>query len=185
MKNKEPATHQEMIKKPHIHWIFGMFHLFSTPPPSDLDDQTIPGFFVGKQILGLYMVEIILKDALDNYGLEYKEKTHNIHKLFNILFDEQRRSVERIYTEKLDNEVTEHMPFARSADSFLQYLGKNPITQTRYFWDSAGRVAFVPHPLACLIVALLCGLYEAVDKEEVARELAAHPTSGKFVMLGR
>lgn len=98
------------------------------------DDPQEIGYKIGRQIIGLYIVKMLFKYALDNAGIEHG-KHHNLHHLFMYLLNDRRKAVEQKYKEILNSQLKETWDVANSVDSLLKYLGKNPITDTRYFWE--------------------------------------------------
>ena len=147
-------------KKPNIHWMEGVLAHFETKFPYAADDPRRLGFGVGQQIVGLYIVEMLLKYALDNAGVPHGHH-HNLHQLFKNLSRQRRRAVQRKYTELLNSEFEWAWDVAETADSLLQYLGDNAITDTRYFWDRThiGDINPAPRMLRPLIYALFIALY--------------------------
>ena len=112
-------------KKPNIHWMEGVLAHFETKFPYAADDPRRLGFGVGQQIVGLYIVEMLLKYALDNAGVPHGHH-HNLHQLFKNLSRQRRRAVQRKYTELLNSEFEWAWDVAETADSLLQYLGITP-----------------------------------------------------------
>ena len=121
-------------KKPDIHWLEGLLTHFEARFPYDANDPRQMGFRVGQQIVGLYVIEMLLKYALDNAGVPHGQH-HNLHQLFMHLSRQRRRTVERKYTEILNSEVESAWDVAETAESLLSYLGENALTDTRYFWE--------------------------------------------------
>ena len=132
------------------------------------------GFFVGQQIIGLYIIEMLLKYALDA-GAPHGQH-HNLHELFRNLSRPRRRAVERKYTEILNSEVESEWDIAKTAESLLQYLGENAITDTRYFWEpdrnhvgKHASILFAPRMLRPLVYALFVVLHNYPSKPIVKR----------------
>ena len=121
-------------KKPHIIWTEGLLTFFDAPFPHKRDDPRRLGFQIGQQIIGLYIIEILLKYAVDDSGVPHGSN-HNLTELFRKLSCQKRRAVERKYTKILNSRMDWAWDIAQSADSLLQYLGTNAITDTRYFWE--------------------------------------------------
>ncbi len=146
IKKKQPNPKKpknQSKKKPHITWVEGMLSLFDSPFPHDKDDPRGVGFSVAKQVLGLYIIELLLKYALDDCGTDHGHG-HNLHALFKLLPPGKQSAVDRKYIELLHSEVKSTWDIERSVDAFLDYLGENPITDTRYFWEK-GRSHVVGH----------------------------------------
>jgi len=119
-------------KRPPITNFEGVCDYFNTEPTyEDPNDPRRLGFTIGRQVIGLYLLEILLK-----YAHSHPPHGHNLAHLFASLPKLKRQEVEDKYQELLANGVEETWDFARTAESFFDYLGKNPITETRYFWEN-------------------------------------------------
>ena len=163
------------IKKPDIVWMEGLLTLFEAPFPHDRNDPRKLGFSVGQQITGLYIIEMLLKYALDNSGVSHG-KHHHLHDLFIKLSRPHRRRVERKYTEILNSNTDLTWDVAKTADSLLRYLGEGPITDTRYFWEpnrthvvESASILVAPPMLRPLIYALFIELHNYPSKPIVKR----------------
>ena len=133
------------------------------------------GFVVGRQIIGLYIIELLLKYALDNAGTSHGHH-HNLHELFRSLSRPRRRAVERKYTELLNSEFDRAWDVAKTADSHLRYLGTNAITDTRYYWEpnrghlgEHASILFAPGMLRPLLYSLFIVLHNYPSKPIVKR----------------
>ena len=162
-------------RKPHIVWMEGLLTLFDAPFPHDANDPRKMGFRVGQQIVGLYIIEMLLKYALDDSGSSHGQN-HNLHELFRNLPRPRRRAVERKYREILNSQATWAWDVAETADSLLCYLGTNAITDTRYFWEpdrnhlgEHASILFAPNMLHPLIYALFIVLHGYPTKPIVKR----------------
>ncbi len=151
--------------KPNISWMEGLLDVFNAPFPHERNDPREAGFNVGKQIVGLYIVEMLLKYALDDIGGMHGQH-HNLHDLFRKLPRQRRRAVERKYTEILNSTMDWAWDVAKTVDSLLRYLGRDPITDTRYFWEPSrnhvsehASILFAPRMLYPLIYALFIVLH--------------------------
>ena len=96
---------------------------------------------------------------------------HNLHDLFRKLSRPRRRTVERKYTKILNNEWPWAWDVAETVDSLLTYLGRNAITDTRYFWEpgrnhvgEASSILLAPRMLDPLIYALFTVLHNYPSK---------------------
>ena len=164
-----------MAKKPEIYWVEGLLTHFEAKFPHDANDPRKVGFAIGKQIIGLYIIELLLKYALDNVGVSHGQH-HNLHDLFRNLSRQRRRAVERKYTKLLNSEVERAWDVARTAESLLKYLGTNAITDTRYYWEPnrthVGEHASIlvsPRMLRPLLYALFIVLHDYPSKPIVKR----------------
>ena len=162
-------------KKPDIIWMEGLLTLFEAPFSHDGDDPRWMGFAVGQQIVGLYIVEMLLKYGLDNCGSSHGQH-HNLQELFRNLPRPQRRAVQRKYSEILNSEVAQAWDVVETVDSLLDYLGENAITDTRYFWEpdrnhvgEHASILFAPKILRPLIYALFIVLHNYPSKPIVRR----------------
>ena len=164
------------VRKPNILWLEGLLTNFALPfPYDDPDDPRRMGFNVGQQIVGLYLTEMLLKYALDNSGVSHGQH-HNLHDLFRKLSRPRRRAVQRKYTKILNSEWSWAWDIAETVDSLLTYLGRNAITDTRYFWESgrnhvgeAASILFAPSMLRPLIYAIFIVLHNYPTKPIVKR----------------
>lgn len=161
--------------KPNITWMEGLLTFFEAPFPHNQDDPRRMGFGVGQQIVGLYIVEMLLKYALDEAGGSYGPH-HNLHELFRNLPRQRRRAVDRKYVEILNSEFEWAWDVAKTAESLLLYLGRNPITGTRYFWEDYhshgvghASILFAPRMLRPLIYALFIVLHNYPSEITVKR----------------
>lgn len=162
-------TKQEKIPL-EIYWTEGLLELFNAKFPYDDDDDRKIGFSLGRQVVGLYLIELLLMYALDDSHITYRSD-HNLRKLFGLLPLHKRRAVERKYRELLYNRHKSAWDFAKTAESFLQYLGQNPITDSRYFWKRPHTkdrsIVFLPDTLSSLIWALYIALHDYPQKEPI------------------
>ena len=157
--------------KPNIFWLEGLLTNFALPfPYDDRNDPRRMGFSVGQQIVGLYLTEMLLKYALDNSGVSHGQH-HNLPRLFTDLPESHRVAVEQKYTEILNSEAEWAWDVAETVDSFLLYLGRNAITDTRYFWEPGrnhvgeeASILFAPRMLRPLIYAIFIVLHNYPSK---------------------
>ena len=140
----------------------GALDYFNTPVPSQLDPYRRMGFVMGRQIIGLYIVELLLKRALAEEGIQPPHH-HGLLELFRQLPGPKRQAAERKYQEVLAHRVEEGWDIQQTVETFLEYLGANPITDTRYFWDrphtAQGSILFFVNALSHLIDALFISLH--------------------------
>lgn len=121
--------------KPSVVWLEGVLDYFNTPfPHADPDDPRQVGFNVGRQVIGLYLAELLLKYALDDDGVWHR-RNHNLYELFRQLARPRRRRVEEKYTEILTSRRRHAWDHERTVDELLKYLGDDPMTDSRYFWE--------------------------------------------------
>ena len=99
---------------------------------------------------------------LDNVGQSY-DLDHNLHALFKKLPESHQRAVESRYAHILADRIAEAWDFQRTVDAFLEYLGDDPMTDTRYFWERGksnnASVMFISDSLRHLIDALIVELH--------------------------
>ena len=117
----------------------GLFDLFVAPhpDPKDVQDTDSLGFHQGKQIVGLFIIEIILKcflaDAKPNVKFKGKYDNHKLAFLFKELPEEYKISIEQEY-QKIISGHNVNLQFCR-IEGFLKSLGDEPLTRTRYFME--------------------------------------------------
>ena len=164
-----------MTKKPQIHWLEGLLTHFEAKFPHAANDPRKLGFAVGRQIVGLYIIELLLKYALENAGVAHGQH-HNLQELFRNLSRQRRRAVERKYTELLNSDFEWAWDVARTAESLLRYLGTSAITDTRYYWEpnrthvgEHASILVAPQMLRPLLYALFIVLHNYPSKPIVKR----------------
>ena len=147
--------------RPSVVWLEGVLDYFNTPFPHEPRDPRRIGFGVGRQLVGLYLVEMLLKHALDDSKKPYGRR-RNLHDLFSRLPEHERIAVEGKYKQLLADGVAEAWDFARSVESFLIYLGDNAVTDSRYFWERQRPlpILFMGTLLLHLIYALFIALHQ-------------------------
>ena len=108
---------------------------------------------------------MLLKYASDDVGVVHG-KHHNLQELFRNLPRQQRSQVERIYKQLVNSNKEWAWDIAKSVDSFLQYLGDNPITDTHYFWEpdrthiaDHASILIMPNDIQNLVYALFIALH--------------------------
>ena len=152
-----------MFVKPTL-WMAGVLDYFNAPV--EHDPRQALGVGVGRQIIGLYIAELLLKHALENTG-ENPGRKHDLHDLFMKLTSQQQCAVEQKYTELLNTEKDVAWDVAKTVDSLLRYLGKHAITDTRYILEpglhhavKGASIVVDPGMLRPLIYALFNVLHE-------------------------
>ena len=153
-------------------WLEGLLDYFSVSFPRESKDRGRIGYTVGQQIIGLYLIEMLLKYALDRAGKPY-DSFHNLSALFRELPETRRTEVESKYRELLVDGVASTWDFARSVESFFTYLGNDPLTDSRYFWDRGrsygGSILFTVNNLRLLIYALFIALHSYPEGSPLER----------------
>lgn len=145
--------------KPHIFWLEGLLNCFTVPFPHGSDDPRKTGFEIGRRIVGLYLIEMLLKYAVDDLGRDFG-RSHNLYSLFRKLPRPRQRSVEKKHHKWMRARMSSTLDYGRTVKSHLEYLGNDPITDTRYFWlDRKRDVALSAWPLAPLVHALFVELH--------------------------
>ena len=164
-------------KKPNITWMEGLLTLFNAQFPHGPNDPRWRGFSLGRQIIGSYIAEMLIKYALEDSGRTYGPH-HNLYELFRNLPRPLRCEVERTYTAILNSLMESAWDIAKSVESLLQYLGPNPIKDTRYFWEPNRNhvhifehtsILIMPETIHCLIYALFIALHNYPNKPIVKR----------------
>lgn len=145
-------------------WIEGLLDYFNLEYTSVWSDDMKFGFAVGKQVTGLYMIEVLLKYTREGRKRPYRQD-HNLRKLFKGLPPRDRKKIEKKYKLILRSNTRSALDIERSMSALLSYLGSNPITSTRYFWErshdntSVMSILVAPHMLWRAIYAILIPLY--------------------------
>ena len=118
---------------------------------------------------------MLLKYALDNVNAGHA-RNHDLYDLFRKLPRPRRRAVERKYREILSSREKETWDFARSVETFLQYLGDDAITDSRYFWERPHTaeisILFFPDKLYSLIYALFIELHNYPQQGSIEKRYA-------------
>ena len=168
--NDLPQSLNHMIKankeikgKPPVVWLEGVLDYFNAPFPHGQDDPRRVGFAIGAQIIGLYLAEMLLQYKLDDLAIEY-EHDHNLQALFSALPESCRHDVGSKYEQLLAHGVEQAWDFERTVGSFLTFLGDDPITDSRYFWEREHgpnrSIVFLTPRLRDLIYALFIALHQ-------------------------
>ena len=158
-------------------------------PFEEEGDPRRMGWGIGRQIVAQYLVEILLKSALEHQGIT--RNTHNLAYLFKKLPGVQRNAVERRYKEFLNSEVEWTWDVFETVWSFLNYLGKNPIKKTRYPWQSGdeNETLFSPNIYLQLIYALFVELHgypcdKGSFEKKIGTKFKSLADSRKYERLG-
>ena len=145
-------------------WIEGLLDYFNMECPSTWPEHLRFGFAVGRQVTGLYIIEVLLKYTREGRKRPYRQD-HNLRKLLQGLPPRDRKKIEKKYKLILRSNTQEALDIEKSVSALLSYLGSNPITSTRYFWershdnDSAMSILVAPHMLRRVIYAILIPLH--------------------------
>lgn len=103
------------------------------------------GYYIGRAILQLYVIEMYFRHALEDVNVSPKRVKHDLYKLFKMLPEDKKEIVRATYSESMKRHIG-GMLAARyrdtgTADDLLRFLGKSPITDMRYIWDPPTRHA--------------------------------------------
>ena len=144
-----------------IVWLAGLLNYYNVECPHNSDDPRRTGFEIGRRIIGLYLIEMILKYAVDDLGRSFG-RTHNLHNLFKKLPRPRQISVEKKHLKWMNAKQLWAWDHEQKVVSHLKYLGNDPLTDTRYFWMSRGRgdVPLSARPLTPLVYALFIELHD-------------------------
>lgn len=118
-----------------IYNIEGVLDYFLEACPYKSNDIRMIGWNLGRQVIAQYLVEIILKCAHIKSLRDVLPHGHNLCDLFDGLPAPLRQNVEDKYREFLRSEVKSTWDVFQTVESFLTFLGANPITESRYYWD--------------------------------------------------
>ena len=153
--------------KPSVVWLEGVLDYFNVSFSRGTKDRGRIGYIVGQQIVGLYLSEMLLKCALDRAGKPY-ERNHNLSDLFSKLPESSRIAVESKYSQLLVDGVAQTWDFASSVESFFNFLGDDPLTDSRYFWERGrpygGSILFTVNNLLQLVYALYIALHARLPR---------------------
>ena len=160
---KDVYPYESNYFEPLFEGAMGYFKQVST----NKDEGVQIGFSQGRMIVGLHLIEIMIKRFLSSYNIG-NLKTHNLLKLYNKIPIFDRIRIGKIYPDFYWNKSW-IWDFSETVESFLRFLGKDPITSTRYFWDSEVKLLFMPNRLVCLIHALIIGLHNYPYKQIIRK----------------
>lgn len=118
-----------------IYNVEGVLDYFQETSPYKSTDHRSIGWSLGRQVVAQYLVEIILKCAHLKYVQDVLPHGHSLRDLFYALPATQRQKVEDKYKEILHSAVKSTWDVFQTVESFLAFLGTNPITESRYYWD--------------------------------------------------
>ena len=134
---------------PTTHYLEGVLDLCDArgihycPHPEEGGPNCRTGYYIGRAILQLYTIEMYLRHALDAALMSSKRVKHDLHKLFRMLPEDRKELVRTKYADSMKRHVEGRLGgwyFETStADDFLQFLGRSPITDMRYIWDPPAR----------------------------------------------
>ena len=159
-------------QKPPVVWLEGVLDYFNATFPHGNRDPRELGFGVGRQIIGLYLIELLLKYALDDAKQPY-DRIRNFQDLFRALPKQSRCDVEEKYRQLLRDGVSETWDFAGSVESFFEYLGDDPFNDSRYFWERGHpdgmSIVFLANGLRLLIYALFIPLHGYPEGEPLKK----------------
>lgn len=157
-----------------VHWLEGLLDYYNVEFPYESEDPRMLGFSVGRQIIGLYLVELLLKYALDDLNTNYRND-HDLESLFAALLPELRDQAEKKYTEIQSGFTRKAWEFERSIESLLRYYGRDAITESRYFWEPPihrvchSSIEFSRWTLYALIYALFIALHDYPERVDENR----------------
>ena len=150
----------------HPHDLEGLFELVRAKPPErkpnyteDKYEQVKQVFWIGQQIICLHIIEVVLKYIYQESNMEY-EKNHDIQRLFMGLGEEGRKKIEGVYNELAGCNVPETYDVTKSAQSLIEFFGKKPVVDMRYFWEEYENVPIFRVELINLFQSILiaaCG----------------------------
>ena len=98
-------------------------------------DPRFWGWDLGRQLVGQYLIEISLKSAYAKSHNDVFPHTHNLAWLFQKLPTATRLAVEKKYRMLLNSTAEWTWDVFATVEAFLKFLGKDPITETRYYWE--------------------------------------------------
>ena len=155
------AKRREFFLK-YNYYLEGMldYFLMSHSYSDTQNDPRVLGWTIGRQIIALYLVEMLLRIDFERRGITRNISTHNLAHLFRKLPKDRRDRVEQIYTKILNSEYEWTWDVCRTVECFLNFLGKKPIIATRYPWQQVDKgTLFAPRLLRPLVIALYIALH--------------------------
>lgn len=150
-------------------WVEGLLDYFDMECPPNLAEELRFGFNVGRQVVGLYIIEVLLKYTRESRKRPYR-KNHNLSKLFQGLPHRDKKKIEKKYKLFLRSNTPVALDIEKSIFALLAYLGHNPITSTRYFWEyshpntKSMSILIAPHMFRRIIYAILIPLHRYPHK---------------------
>ena len=172
------AKARETREIPQIEvWIEGLLDYFGLECPQELPVNLRFGFMVGQQVIGLYVIEVLLKYTLQQRRRAFRQD-HNLRKLFRGLAPRDQKKVQKKYQEILRTSTQTALDIEATVSALLTYLGHNPITSTRYFWEyshpetSVMSILIAPHMLRRVIYAIMIPLHRYPEKPGTRRPFA-------------
>ena len=155
------AKRQRYFQK-YLYYMEGLadYSQANHPYESVKNDHRALGWAIGKQVVALYLIEILLRIDYERRGITRGTSTHNLARLFRQLPKKSRETVETTYQRILHSEVQWTWDVCRTVQSFLAFLGKDPIVKTRYPWQQYPEgTLYSPDKLRPVIYALYIGLH--------------------------
>ena len=144
----------------YIRYLEGLADYSQQKHSYEKNDPRELGWQIGRQIVSQYLAEMILRTSLERRGITKDTSTHNLAHLFRKHPQHCRDSVEEKYRLILNSEVEWTWDVFRTAESFLEFLGKTPITKTRYPWQQQHKgTLYSPNMYRPLIYALYIALH--------------------------
>ena len=155
----DAGARQAFFEK-YVRYLEGLADYSQEKPRYGKNDPRELGWVIGRQIVSLYLVEMLLRVALERLGITKDTGTHNLAHLFRKLPQDRRNHVEKTYKLILNSEVQWTWDIHSTVESFLNFLGKSPIAKTRYPWQQQHEgVLYSPNSFRPLIYALYIGLH--------------------------
>ena len=166
---RQPTTHDPAVDakrqtyfQKYLYYMEGLadYSQANHPYESIKNDHRALGWAIGKQVVALYLIEILLRIDYERRGITRGTSTHNLARLFQQLPKKSRETVEAAYQRILHSEVQWTWDVCRTVASFLAFLGKAPIVKTRYPWQQHPEgTLYSPDKLRPVIYALYIGLH--------------------------
>ncbi len=153
------AKRREFLAK-YLYYLDGLALYAEAECPEDAQLPAVRmGWGIGRQIISQYVVEMLLQARLALLGTRRTE-THNLSHLYRMLPETDRDAVEDTYKWILNAEVEWTWDVYETVFSFLNFLGANPITKTRYPWQQKHEgTLYSPSSYRALVYALFIALH--------------------------
>ena len=155
----EVEARQRGFFQKYLYYLDGLAFYADAKCPKEEKPSIQMGWGIGRQMVSQYVVEMLLRIKLEEQGTRRTE-THNLEHLYRMLPEDDKNDVEKVYKRILNSEVEWTWDVYETVASFLDYLGRSPITRTRYPWQQQHvGTLYSPASYRALIYALFIALH--------------------------
>ena len=153
------------IPRPSIVWMEGMLSLFEARFHTIRGSARTIGFGVGRQIVALYLIEIILKCAQSDLAVMRRSR-HNLASLFHHLPPQQKAHSETTYRELINSNTEWNWDICRICNGLAQLSREECVYRHTLLWDPRRThaepdvsILIMPDTLRNLLYALFISLH--------------------------